>query len=62
MPRRGACGPWWAVMTGGIMRPRVADIASLSHREAADTCITKGLLLTVWPAMDDGVENGEYAM
>ena len=49
-------------MTGGIMRPRVADIASLSHREAADTCITKRLLLTGWPAMDDGVENGEYAM
>ena len=41
------------------MRPRVADIASLSHREAADTCITKRLLLTGWPAMDDSVENGE---
>ena len=41
------------------MRPRVADIASLSHREAAATCITKRLLLTGWPAMDDGVENGE---
>lgn len=46
-------------MTGGIMRPRVADIASPSHREASDTCITKRLLLTGWPAMDDGVENGE---
>ena len=49
-------------MTGGIMRPRVADIASLSHREAAATCITKRLLLTGWPAMDDSVENGEDAM
>lgn len=46
-------------MTGGIMRPLVADIASLSHREAADTCITKRLLLTGWPAMYDGVEDGE---
>lgn len=46
-------------MTGGIMRPRMADIASLSHREAADTGTTKRLLLTGWPAMDDGVENGE---
>ena len=46
-------------MTGGIMSPRVADIASLSHREAADTCTTKRLLLTGWPAMDDSVENGE---
>ena len=46
-------------MTGGIMRPLVADIASTSHGEAADTCITKRLLLTGWPAMDDGVENGE---
>ena len=27
------------------MHPRVADIASLSHREAADTCITKRLFL-----------------
>ena len=33
-------------MTGGIMRPLVADIESLSHGEAADTCITKRLLLT----------------
>ena len=41
------------------MRPRVADIASLSHREAADTCITKRLLLTGWPAMDDGMEDVE---
>ena len=41
------------------MPPRVADIASLSHREAADTCITKRLLLTGWPAMDDGVGNIE---
>ena len=41
------------------MRPRVADIASLSHREAAATCITKRLLLTGWPAMDDSVKNGE---
>ena len=41
------------------MRPRVADIAYLSHRRAADTCITKRLLLTGWPAMYDGVENGE---
>ena len=41
------------------MRPRVADNASLSHREAADTCTTKRLLLTGWPAMDDSVENGE---
>ena len=46
-------------MTGGIMRPRVADIASTSHGEAADTCITKRLLLTGWPAMDDSVETGE---
>ena len=46
-------------MTGGFMRPRVADIASLSHREAADTCITKRLLLTGWPAMDDSVGNVE---
>ena len=46
-------------MTGGIMRPRVADIASTSHGEAADTCITKRLLLTGWPAMDESVENGE---
>lgn len=46
-------------MTGGIMRPRMADNASLSHREAADTCITKRLLLTGWPVMDDGVEDGE---
>ena len=46
-------------MTGGFMRPRVADIASLSHREAADTCITKRLLLTGWPAMYDRVENVE---
>ena len=44
------------------MRPRVADIASLSHGETADTCITKRLLLTGWPAMDDGVENGEDAV
>lgn len=44
------------------MRPRVADIASLSHREAADTCITKRLLLTRWPAMYDGVEDGEDGM
>lgn len=49
-------------MTGGIMRPRVADIASLSHREAADTGTTKRLLLTVWPAMDDSVENREDGM
>ena len=49
-------------MTGGIMRPLVADIAFPSHREAADTCITKRLLLTGWPAMDDSVENGEDAM
>ena len=41
------------------MRPCVADIASLSHEEAADTCITKRLLLTGWPAMDDSVENVE---
>ena len=41
------------------MRPCVADIASTSHGEAADTCITKRLLLTGWPAMDDGMENGE---
>ena len=41
------------------MRPLVADNASLSHREAADTCITKRLLLTGWPEMDDSVENGE---
>ena len=46
-------------MTGGIMRPRVADIASTSHGEAADTCITNRLLLTGWPAMDDGVGNIE---
>lgn len=44
------------------MRPLVADIASLSHGEAADTCITKRLLLTGWPAMDDGVENGKDGM
>ena len=41
------------------MRPLVADIASLSHREAADTCITKRLLLTGWPAMYDGMEDVE---
>ena len=49
-------------MTGGIMRPLVADIAFPSHREAADTCITKRLLLTGWPAMYDGVEDGEDGM
>ena len=49
-------------MTGRIMRPLVADNASLSHREAADTCITKRLLLTGWPAMYDGVEDGEDGM
>ena len=41
------------------MRPLVADIASPSHREAADTCITKRLLLTGWPAMYDSVKNVE---
>ncbi len=44
------------------MRPLVADIESPSHREAADTCITKRLLLTGWPAMDDSVGNGEDGM
>ena len=41
------------------MRPLVADLASLSHREAADTCITKRLIITGWNEMDDSVENGE---